>query len=811
MTSRRQGRSAAPGWRRAALAVVAAIALMAAPAALRADPGPVPSENAQPGTPGWYAPTAPQPSEADQYAGRVASIDGWAWPLSAEPGDTVDLHVGTASGVRYRVEVYRLGWYGGDGARLKACLPSCSSDRAGVVQPLPPAPDPTTGEVRSGWSATDTLSIPASWPSGFYVAALTITAGEGVGSVRRVPFVVRESASESSKIVVVVPVNTWQAYNGWGGKALYDNHSADGVRASQVSFERPWMEGVEISNWRYSEYPLTRFLERNDLDVSYVTDLDVAQTPGILAGHPVVMVSGHGEYWTHEERDAFEAARDAGQSLAFMGANIGYWQVRYANGGRSMIGYKSAADPIADPALKTDLFRNVGRPECTLLGVQYNASSWGLGTSADLGVVDASLGDPWFAGAGFTPGGTVPETMGYEWDQITPGCATPPLTPLFHWQAEGWPVADAARYTAPSGAKVFAAGSLQFSWGLDGWRFSDVVAAPDARLEAFTMRMLVDMGGAGGGPAQPSVTISPQAATVQAGSSRQFSASLQNASGGVQWSVDGVAGGDASVGTVSASGLYTAPAAVPAAKAVSVRATHLASGASDAATVTITAAPEPSVTVSPQAATVQVGSSRQFSASLQNASGGVQWSVDGVAGGDASVGTVSASGLYTAPAAVPAAKAVSVRATHLASGASDAATVVVTAPPPPPPPPPPAADPAPPAVDGGTTPGAPVTPAPPVIPRPPVRAASRPRPASSGLAIRFDRGHRRLTVGIRGAGRSTVVRVGARRVRLHAGRVVVRGVRPGRILLRVSGTRRRAVAFHITVPRHGRVRVVRLR
>ena len=586
------------------------------------------------------------------------------------------------------------------------------------------------------------------------------------------------------------------------------------MRANQVSFERPWMEGVEIQNWRYDEYPLIRFLERHDLDVSYVTDADVSLTPGVLAGHRVVMTSGHGEYWTHEERDALEAARDAGQSLAFMGANTGYWQVRYANGGRSMIGYKSDADPIADPALKTNHFRDVGRPECELLGVQYNNTGWSLGTSANLSVVDASLSDPWFSGTGFAAGATMTDTMGYEWDQVTPGCATPPLTRLFHWQASGWPSADAVRYTAPSGATVFAAGSLQFSWGLDGWRYNSAPAAPDARLESFMMRALTDMGGAGDStPPPPAVTVTPSTASVATGDTRQFTAALQNATGAVQWSVNGTPGGDASVGTISAGGLYTAPATVPAGT-VTVRATHPASGATDAATVSVVATPKPSVVVSPKTASVQSGATQQFTAGVQKASGGVQWSVNDVAGGNASVGTISVSGLYTAPAAVPAGGSVSVRATNLASGASDAATVSVTAPAPPP-----AAtdDPPAPPEGGGTATGGQATPPrdlpvpAPVVPGPGGTVASTLSPASSGLAIRFDRAHRRLTLGVRGAARSAVVRVGARRVRLRTGRVVLRRVRPGRILLRVSSAGRRAVAFHITVPRHGRVRVVPLR
>src|SRR5262245_61434533 len=99
-----------------AFAALAATLALMSPAVGRADSGPVPSENALPGTPGWYMPSAPVGTAADQFAGRVTSIDGWIWPLSAAPGEQMDLHVGTVPGVRYRVEFYRLGWYDGDGA-----------------------------------------------------------------------------------------------------------------------------------------------------------------------------------------------------------------------------------------------------------------------------------------------------------------------------------------------------------------------------------------------------------------------------------------------------------------------------------------------------------------------------------------------------------------------------------------------------------------------------------------------------------------------------------------------------------------------
>ena len=146
--------------------------------------------------------------------------------------------------------------------------------------------------------------------------------------------------------------------------------------------------------------------------------------------------------------------------------------------------------------------------------------------------------------------------------------------------------ADGVRYTAPSGAKVFGAGTLQYAWGLDGWRWSGNSASADPRLVTFTMNMLTDMGGTGDSePPPPSVTVTPATATLPTGATQQFTATLQNATGTVDWSVDG----GAANGTITTGGLYTAPATAPAGP-VTVRATHTASGATDTATVTVSRA-----------------------------------------------------------------------------------------------------------------------------------------------------------------------------------------------------------------------------
>jgi CPA1 family monovalent cation:H+ antiporter len=158
-----------------------------------------------------------------------------------------------------------------------------------------------------------------------------------------VPFVVRAAPSAPpSEILVQLPVNTWQAYNNWGGKSLYAFNSTRRKAANHVSFDRPYTDDVKWEIWNH-EYPLIRFLEREGYDVSYTTDVDTDRAGGDLLEHRLVVVAGHDEYWTKAIRDAFDAARDSGTNLAFIGANIGFWQVRYEDDGRTIVAYKVAA------------------------------------------------------------------------------------------------------------------------------------------------------------------------------------------------------------------------------------------------------------------------------------------------------------------------------------------------------------------------------------------------------------------------------------------------------------------------------------
>lgn len=178
-----------------------------------------------------------------------------------------------------------------------------------------------------------------------------------------------------------------------------------------------------------------------------------------------------------------------------------------------------------------------------------------------------------------------------------------------------------------------------------------------------------------------SITISPLSATVAVGGTQQFTAAVTNAPAGtdptVSWSVNGIPGGDATVGTVSTFGLYSAPTTVPIPAAVTVTATANSNWSMVAsATATITTAPV-AVQLSPGPVSLGTGKTQQFAALVQNTTNkAVTWKVNGITGGNSTLGTISTAGLYTAPAAMPNPAVVTVSAVASADATKSAATTV---------------------------------------------------------------------------------------------------------------------------------------
>lgn len=186
-----------------------------------------------------------------------------------------------------------------------------------------------------------------------------------------------------------------------------------------------------------------------------------------------------------------------------------------------------------------------------------------------------------------------------------------------------------------------------------------------------------------GCPKPVTVAISPATATVEAnGGTQLFAATIGNSlDSTVTWQVNGVTGGNSTTGTVSAGGLYTAPTSLPSPATVTVTAVSHAD-ATKAAAAQVTVSPMITVAVSPASASVAVSGTQAFSATVTSSSNtAVTWQVNGVAGGNTTVGTISSSGMYTAPMTVPSPSTVTVTAVSAADTARSGTTQVTITPP----------------------------------------------------------------------------------------------------------------------------------
>jgi N,N-dimethylformamidase beta subunit-like protein len=417
---------------------------------------------------------------------RNNEIEGYGSAPSVNRGDSITFSVNTAS-LEYKLEVFRMGWYGGAGARKMQAAVTLP----GTQQPIPAA-DPVTGLIECNWAASYVLQVPnntadpTDWMSGIYLVKLTALDS---GKQRYIIFVVRDD-SRPSDFLFQNSITTYQAYNAWGGRSLYTS-----PRAFKVSFNRPIQHGLgagDFVNWGW-ELHMLRFLEREGYDVTYTTDVDTHAHGDLLLQHKAFLSVGHDEYWSWQMRDNVEQARDRGVSLGFFGANAAYWQVRFepstftGDANRTMVSYKSAKlDPMSQTGNAADLrfvttkFRlpPVNRPEDSMIGVMYE--------SGNIGVNDLVVNNPshWILeGTGLQSGDHLTGLLGYEADRVF-GNAPRGTLPVTHspylannitsdgCDAVSLPncitrFADMTSYNAESGATVVATGSMHWNWGLD--------------------------------------------------------------------------------------------------------------------------------------------------------------------------------------------------------------------------------------------------------------------------------------------------------------------------------------------------------
>src|SRR5438034_4619349 len=247
-----------------------------------------------------------------------------------------------------------------------------------------------------------------------------------------------------------------------------------------------------------------RWMEKSGDGGTYSTDVDTHTNGSRLLNYRGLLSVGHDGYWSKPMYDAVIAARDAWVNLAFFGADAAAWEVRFepSSSGvpnRVLVCYRDATiDPITDPSLKTVQWRDppLNRPEQTLIGVQYTGGSVPWNNGAYVPYVVTNSGSWVYAGTGFRDGDSVPGIVGYEADRrfgqyplpnAVNGTYTLLLSSPFPSNASTSDFSNSSIYQAPSGAWVFASGTIGWSYALDNYSLANAV---DPRIQQTTANIL---------------------------------------------------------------------------------------------------------------------------------------------------------------------------------------------------------------------------------------------------------------------------------------------------------------------------------
>jgi hypothetical protein len=485
---------------------------------------PIACENQKPGDPDttWDVAGAGDPT-----------IQGFATTISVIPGQTQSFKIDTNSS-NYTIAIYRMGYYGGRGARKIATIAPSASLPQNQPNCLTNAP---TGLIDCGnWAVSASWLVPSDAVSGIYFALLTRVDN---GGQSHIPFVVRESdtAAHHSDLVLQTSDTTWQAYNQYGGNSLYvGGPGVNPSRAYKVSYNRPFTtRGTTPEDFLFNaEYPMVRWLEANGYDVSYISGVDSDRSGTTIltpSKHKAFLSVGHDEYWSGPQRANVEAARAAGLHMMFLSGNEVFWKTRWEasidgtnTAYRTLVAYKethanAVIDP-ADPPTWTGTWRDPrfsppadgGRPENALTGTIFKVNG---GTPTGAITVPAAFGKMRFwrntSVATLPANGTAiltAGTLGYEWDE-EPNNGFPPsglmrlssttlsgasiLLDYGSSYGSGSATHNLTLYRHSSGALVFGAGTVQWSWGLDS-NHDRGSAAADVRMQQAMVNLLADMG-----------------------------------------------------------------------------------------------------------------------------------------------------------------------------------------------------------------------------------------------------------------------------------------------------------------------------
>lgn len=295
-------------------------------------------------------------------------IEGYAGQRSIAQGEEIPIHVSTTA-AKYEIEVARLG-------AVREVVWK-KSDVPGVAYPVPE--DASANGSR--WPESVRVPSTAAWKSGYYEVIFRAADAGGKWTQRgkrtaesSAWFIVREAKpGTTSKILLQLCTNTYNAYNNWGGFSVYAYNSLSNNQGHRVSFERPGPS--QFARW---ELPFVQWAEKNGYALEFAANEDLEFRPEMLTSYKLVLSVGHDEYWSTPMRDHLEDWIGQGGNVAFFSGNTCCWQIRAEDNGRAFTCCKQ--NYHLDPVFATRDFKTLStawshhllkRPENELTGVGF--------------------------------------------------------------------------------------------------------------------------------------------------------------------------------------------------------------------------------------------------------------------------------------------------------------------------------------------------------------------------------------------------------------------------------------------------------
>jgi N,N-dimethylformamidase beta subunit-like, C-terminal/Tachylectin len=334
------------------------------------------------GKPAWATPIA-VPVGTGYTVGPQANLQGYPLTLSAPVGGSIAVAISSTF------------------AELTASVVRLAPSESGPVQVGRVATIPgklqnlRNGYLHSGcgWESSWQATVAPDWPSGVYAVRVTGPAG----LTRHLPFIVRP-ATPVERTAVIMPTNTYMAYNTWGGHSQYCGCRFMKSKRRTLSFHRPFsyeptQQGGRVNFTLFADLLLLRWMTLQDIGYDVYSDEDLDRDPGLLKPYQAVVLPTHPEYYSERQREHLLAHQDGGGCTLYLGGNGIYERVSFT-ADRSGLVFRAASG-------RRDIYSELNKPASQLLGTNWNPTNYM--TFAPYEVVRQH---PFLAGTGLKPGAT---------------------------------------------------------------------------------------------------------------------------------------------------------------------------------------------------------------------------------------------------------------------------------------------------------------------------------------------------------------------------------------------------------------------